>query len=89
MWAHRRILRTSWTEHRSNTLILENLNANMMLRAQIMVKRKLAFFGDAMRCYGLEKLLIREKPQEGEGEDHLDTSFRTLTYGPGRTLPQK
>ncbi len=59
MWCYRRLLRVSWTEHRTNEWILEKLNVEKELLHQ-MKRRKLSYYGHIIRKKNcLEKDLIQ------------------------------
>ena len=52
-WIYRRMLRVSWTEHRTYESILTELNPTRKLLGFV-VRRKLAFFGHTIRDGGCE-----------------------------------
>jgi len=58
MWAYRRVLRVSWTARKTNKWVLEKIGNGLMLRKEMM-KRKMKFFGHAMRHESFEKSIIQ------------------------------
>ena len=48
MWLYRRLLRVKWEDKRTNVSILEEIGAKREL-VSIVMKRKLSFFGHAVR----------------------------------------
>ena len=62
MWIYRRMLRVSWTEHRTDESILLELNTTRQLLGFV-VRRKLSYFGHTMRDGGCElvKCVIQGK----------------------------
>ena len=48
LWIYRRMLRVSWTEHRTDEGILTELNTTRQLLGFV-VRRKLSFFGHTIR----------------------------------------
>jgi hypothetical protein len=59
LWAYRRILRTCWTEKRTNQWILEKVGVKKRVLLSQITRRKLAFFGHAIRRNGLEKEIMQ------------------------------
>ena len=59
MWCWRRMLRISWTEHRTNISILEELNVSQRL-SSVCLQRTLQFFGHIIRRPNgsLERLIV-------------------------------
>ena len=61
MWAYRRMLRISYTEHRTNVSILRQLKVNTRLSTKIN-QSYLRYFGHiSRRTDGLEKIIIEGK----------------------------
>ena len=61
LWCWRRLLRVSWTERRSNQIILKEINPEYSLEG-LMLKLKLQYFGHLMpRADSLEKTVILGK----------------------------
>ncbi|KAG1683509.1 Serine/threonine-protein kinase MRCK alpha [Nymphon striatum] len=61
MWIHRRMLKISYTEHRTNEFILRKIEAKRSLMNTIK-KRKCTYFGHIMRKEdGLQRLLLEGK----------------------------
>ena len=62
LWIYRRMLRVSWTEHRTDESILTELNTTRQLLVCV-VRRKLSYFGHTMRDGGcqLVKCVIQGK----------------------------
>ena len=62
LWINRRMLRVSWTEHRTDESILTELNTTRQLLG-IVVRRQLSVFGHAIRDGGckLVKCAIQGK----------------------------
>ena len=59
LWSYRRLFRVSWTEHRTNDSILEQLNIKITDRLlNCIERRKLAFYGHVVRRDGLGKDFI-------------------------------
>ena len=59
MWCFRRLLRVSWTQHKTNEWVLQELNENIQL-LQSIKRRKMGYYGHVMRkdsC--LEKDIIQ------------------------------
>ena len=62
-------MRVSWTARRSNQSILKEINSEYPLEG-LMLKLKLQYFGHLMqRADSLEKTLMLEKIEGGEGDD--------------------
>jgi hypothetical protein len=57
MTAYRRMLKISWTEHRTNASILEELNPNVRLLTEVM-RRKLKYFGHIVRAENLSTSIL-------------------------------
>ena len=53
MWIYHRMLRVSWTEHRTDESILLQLNTTRQLLGFV-VRRKLSYFGHTIRSGGCE-----------------------------------
>ena len=56
MWLYRRLIKTPWTEKRTNESILNELGKKLTLKSKIR-KQQANFFGRAMRRQGLENLI--------------------------------
>ena len=59
MWTYRRIMRTSWIEHKSNEEVLSMINSKRLL-VYMIKRRKLAYFGHIRRD-GIQRLLLDGK----------------------------
>ncbi|KAF7242586.1 Retrovirus-related Pol polyprotein from type-2 retrotransposable element R2DM [Varanus komodoensis] len=86
LWCWRRLLRVPWTARRSNQSVLEEINPDCSLEAQIL-KMKLKYFGHLMRRKdSLEKSLmlgtIDGKRRRGRQRMRKRTVFR-------KTLPER
>ena len=57
MWLHRRMLRISWKEHKTNGEILHKMKTNRSLLNTIK-KRKCQYFGHIIRGSGVQRLLM-------------------------------
>ena len=57
MWIYRRMMRISWTKHKSNEEIQEMTNSKRSLIVTIK-KRKLQYFGHLIRQNGIQRLLL-------------------------------
>ena len=55
MWAYRRMLRVSWTEHKTNEEVLKTAKKTMSLLPTIK-KRKCQYFGRVIRMRSIHKL---------------------------------
>ncbi|CAG9827019.1 unnamed protein product [Diabrotica balteata] len=64
MWVYRRILRVSWTEHRTNLSILEELHIKDRLLKKVN-QAYLTYFGHIARRTGTMELLVVEGKVEG------------------------
>lgn len=62
MWAWRRMLRVSWTAHRTNASILEEIRPSKRL-SSIVYSRILKFFGHINRSEHMERLIVQGKPE--------------------------
>ena len=60
LWCWRRLLRVPWTARRSNQSILKEISHEYSLE-ELMVKRKLQYFGLLMRTDPFEKTLMLGK----------------------------
>ena len=69
LWCWRRLLRVSWTARRSNQSIRKEISPGISLEG-MMLKLKLHYFGHLMRrVNSLEKTLMLEGNERGEGDD--------------------
>ena len=69
LWCWRRLLRVPWTARRSNQSILKEISPGISLEV-MMLKLKLQYFGHLMRRVdSLEKTLMLEGLEAGEGDD--------------------
>ena len=55
MWAYRRMLRVSWTEHKTNEEVLKTAKTTRSLLSTIK-KRKCQYFGHVIRMRSIHKL---------------------------------
>lgn len=62
MWAWRRMLRVSWTEHRTNASVLQEVRPPKRL-SSIVYTRILTFFGHISRSEHMERLIVQGKPE--------------------------
>eukprot|EP00112_Aurelia_sp_Birch-Aquarium-sp1_P000311 Seg1027.2 transcript_id=Seg1027.2/GoldUCD/mRNA.D3Y31 product="putative transposon-derived protein F52C9.6" protein_id=Seg1027.2/GoldUCD/D3Y31 len=60
MWIYSRILKISYTEHRTNEYVLQKMNTKRSLINTIK-QRKCAYFGHLIRGDGLQRLLLEGK----------------------------
>ena len=60
MWAYRRMLRVSWTEHKTDEEVLRMVNTASSLLPTIK-KRKCQYFGHVIRARSIQKLLPEGK----------------------------
>ena len=68
LWCWRRLLRIPWTARRSNQSILKEICPGISLEG-MMLKLKLQYFGHLLRrVHSLEKTLMLEGLEAGEGE---------------------
>ena len=70
LWYWRRLLRVSWTARRSNQSILKEISPEYSLE-ELMLKRKLQYFGQMQRTDSFEKTLMLRKIEVrvgGEGD---------------------
>ena len=76
MWIYRRMLRVSWTEHRTDESILLELNTTRQLLGFV-VRRKLSYFGHTMRDGGCElvKCMIQGKVSGKRRRGRPKTSY--------------
>lgn len=76
MWCYRRLLRVSWTEHRTDANILQQLGERRSL-LELVIRRKLTYFGHACRhseC-GLMKLVFQGKVNGKRGRGRPQTNY--------------
>ena len=66
MKCYRKILRTSWTERKTNASVLEQLGLKAPQLLNLVKKQKLSYFGHIKRHNTLEKLFL-EGTCEGKG----------------------
>ena len=76
MWIYRRMLRVSWTEHRTDDSILTELGTTRQLLGFV-VRRKLSFFGHTIRDGGCElvKCMIQGKVSGKRRRGRPKTSY--------------
>ena len=76
LWIYRRMLRVSWTEHRTDEGILTELNTTRHLLGFV-VRRKLSFFGHTIRdgWYELVKCVIQGKVSGKRRHGRSKTSY--------------
>ena len=68
MWCWRRMLRILWTARRTKQSVLDELQPNCSLEA-LVLKRRLSYFGHALRSKGMELEIMAGKAQgERTGE---------------------
>ena len=60
MWIYRKILKISYTEHRTNEYVLQKMNTRRSLMNTIK-QRKCVYFGHLIRGEGLQRLLLEGK----------------------------
>ena len=65
MWIYRRMMRISWTEHKSNEEVLETTISKRSLIATIK-KRKLQYFGHLFRQMVYKDYYLKEGLKERE-----------------------
>ena len=64
MWIYRRMMRISWTEHKSNEEVLQMTISKRSLIVKIK-KRKLQYFRHLIRQNGIQRLLLKGKGEHG------------------------
>ena len=76
MWFYRRLMRISWTEHRTNASILEELGRDRMLLT-IVNQRRLRYIGHASRNAqtDLMKTVLQGKVQSGRRKGRPSASY--------------
>ena len=76
LWIYRRMLRVSWTEHRTDDSILTELGTTRQLLGFV-VRRKLSFFGHTIRDGGCElvKCMIQGKVSGKRRRGRPKTSY--------------
>ena len=77
-WIYRRMLRVSWTEHRTDESILTELNTTRQVLGFV-VRRKLSYFGHTMRDGGCELVtcVIKRKVSGKRRRGRPNTSYRS------------
>ena len=60
MKCHRKILRISWTERKTNASVLEQLGVKAPQLLNLIKKQKLSYFGHIKRHNTLEKLFLED-----------------------------
>jgi len=82
MWCHRRLLRISWTQHKTNEWILRELEVERELLGRVK-SLKLSYYGHTTRKYeSLEKELIHSRDEHQETAVVVDN--RALHYSASR-----
>ena len=81
MWAYRRMLRVSWTEHKTDEEVLRMVNTASSLLSTVK-KRKYQYFGH-VRARSIQKLLLEGKiegkrGQVGETKNYLDEKHQRM-----------
>jgi hypothetical protein len=72
MSSYRKMMRTPWTDYRTNASILEELRIQENKRLFPSIQRQiLKYFGHVIRRDGLEKIIIQEKMQGKKIENVL------------------
>ena len=64
MWKYRRMMRISWTEHKSNEEVLEMIISKSLITIK---KRNLKYFRHLIRQNGIQRLLLEEKIEGKRG----------------------
>jgi len=79
---YRRMLRISWTEHRTNNSILEELEPARRFLAEVK-RRKLQYFDHVVRADNLctHVLYMASLPEKDAEEDHGDARLTTSSNG--------
>ena len=67
MWCYRRMMRISYTEHKTNDEVLEMVTSKRALLC-IIKKRKTEYFGQLIRMNGLQRLLLEGKVNGKRGK---------------------
>ena len=93
LWIYRRMLRVSWTEHRTDDSILTELGTTRQLLGFV-VRRKLSFFGHTIRDGGCElvKCMIQGKVSGKRRRGRPKTSYSSnitkwTSVGTERRIP--
>ena len=81
---YRRMMRITWTEHRTNNSILEELEPARRFLAQVK-RRKLQYFGHVVRADNLctrvlHGIVAGKDAEEDHGDAGLTTSSNGLEY---------
>ena len=66
MWLLRKMMKISYTAHKSNLEVLKMTNSTRMLKTEI-IKRKIQYFGHLVRKGGLQRLLLEGKMEGRRG----------------------
>ena len=80
---YRRMLRISWTEHRTNNSILEELESACRFLAEVK-RRKLQYYGHVVRADNLCTHVLgymASLPEKDAEEDHGDAGLTTSNNG--------
>ena len=79
MKCYRKILKISWTEHRTKKSIRDELRLEDHWLENFIKKQKLKYFGHLKRSDGLGKIILEEKIDgKREEEDQEDSGKGTL-----------
>ena len=85
MKCYRKILKISWTEHRTNKSIRDELKVEDQWLENFVKKQKLKYFGHLKRSEGLGKIILEGKIEgkgKGEGQESSGKgTFGTLSTG--------
>ena len=74
MWIWRRCLKISYTEHKTNIEVLQEVGENRKLKKEI-IKRKLQYFGHLIRKDGIQKKLLDAEVEGKRGRGRPITSW--------------
>lgn len=76
MWTYRRLLRVSWQDRRTNEWVLQQIGSKQTLLPQL-VRRKMKFFGHAIRHDKIEKSVIQGKVEGSRGRGRPMRAWHT------------
>ena len=74
MWIWRRCLKISYTEHKTNIEVLEQVGESRKLKKEI-IKKKLQYFGHLIRKDGIQKRLLDAEVEGKKGRGRPMTSW--------------
>ena len=88
MWIWRRCLKISYTEHKTNSEVLEQVGESRKLKKEI-IKKKLQDFGHFIRKDGIQKRLLDAEVEGKKGRGRPMTSWMgNITKWTGKRYEQ-